>query len=373
MTDMQTPSRGYRIIPGDIPNQGILFVDRKSRRRSGHGGNAIVQCDNGDILAFYSITSYEDFLGHSVSGWTEYKRSTDGGQTWSEPAVVDYSRQVHEGTDHHSALVMSVVEAPDGTLVAVLCRFANMKWKRGAPPVYLLSHDHGRTWSEPRDIHPDATLEDLSTTFNASFVHDDHIYIAFMGEKFGEAPKEEQPRRYSLYKSADNGASFQKVSNLPFDELPNTWYITAGVLPDGRFIVYAYQDRDERNLPYVTSDDQGKTWSKIERAHFAKQLRNPQLSERIGDDYFIHGRSGDKGPEKSNLVLYTSTDGIHWDEGVYLNREGRDGVNYSTNAVINGPPFGEGKRLLIQSDLAHELKRTNEHHWWIVDRDGPKQ
>ncbi len=378
--DDNLSGRGFRIVPGDIPNQGIMFVDRESIERSGHGCNSIVECDNGDILAFYSNTHPTNKRGHSVIGWTEYRRSTDGGEAWGEPVVLPYSKEVFEGREFRSALTGTVVKALDGTLIAVMIRFENPNWRRGAPPVYLLSHDHGETWSEPREFAPDLTLEDTSITYDASFVHDDKVYIVFIGDRPRAEEDLEHNRRYSLWVSGDNGESFRQKSILPFEQLQgisgyrsDLGYSTATVLDDGRIIVYAYQGEDENNLPYVLSEDGGKTWSEIKRAHFAKRLRNPQISEKIGDFYFIHGRSGMSGEGSNNFVLYTSRDGMNWDEGLFLNDEGNWGVNYSVNEIVGRHDPDRPKRLLIQSNLAYEEARTNEHHWWIVDIEGSEQ
>ena len=46
----------FRVRPADIPNTGVLFVDRQKRNRSGHGHNSLAECRNGDIVAFYSVT-----------------------------------------------------------------------------------------------------------------------------------------------------------------------------------------------------------------------------------------------------------------------------------------------------------------------------
>lgn len=365
---------GFRIVPDDLPNQGIMFVDRESIERSGHGCNSLVECDNGDILAFYGNTHPTIKKGHSVIGWTEYRRSTDGGETWGDPVPLEYSEAVPEGREFRSALTGTVVKAPDGTLIAAMIRFSNPNWTTGAPPVYLLSHDHGQTWSEPMEFGEDADLHDLATTYDASFVHDGKVYIVFIGQTLPSDAEldwtERGHKNYTLYVSDNNGQSFRKKSRLPLSELPNTLYVTATVLDDDRIIVYGYQRHEEKHLPYVISEDDGKTWSEIERTHFAKKLRNPQISEKIGEFYFIHGRSGMRGETQNNFVLYTSRNGINWDKGVFLNEEGRKGVNYSVNEVIGRNDPDTPDRLLIQSNLAYEQMRTNEHHWWIVDIEG---
>ncbi|MGI6539127.1 MAG: sialidase family protein [Caldicoprobacterales bacterium] len=366
---MMDPGKGvksgcFNIIPEGVPNGGILFVNNEAAGRSGHGGNTITECKNGDILCFYSNVSGEIFLGHGVAGWSEFRRSTDGGKTWSEPCIFDYSKKMWDGDECYSALVVSAVTAPNGTLVAIVARFENEKWIKRFPPVYLLSYDNGYTWSEPREIDNSASVHDLSLTYDGSFVHDDTIYVVFIG-----GAGDMCPGPYSLYVSTDNGETFNKRSNLPFDHLYN--YGTGTVLDDGSIIVYAYpwdetEKTDEHNLPYVISRDGGYTWSEVKTAYFEKRLRNPQLSEKIGDYYFMHGRSGSMGDDPCHLVLYTSKDGINWDSGIFLNRGGRDADSYSANAVIGKHDESKPKKLLIQSSIAYDGRcKVNTCHWWI--------
>ncbi len=367
-----SPSLPFRVVPGDIPNRGILFVNHQQNGRSGHGGNCLTECANGDIVAFYSNVSGELNKGHGTYGWTEYRRSTDGGNTWGEPVELPYSRQMYDGTEVGSALVFAVTTAPDGTLVAFVSHFAEEGlWVKAAPPVVLRSHDHGHTWSEPRPLDPQATVEDVSLTFDAVFVRDGKIYIVYMGGSANYCPGP-----YSLYVSADHGAHFERRSELPFDK--ENYYVTAGVLDSGEIIVYSYPYRrgaeiNEYDIPYVISADDGRTWSAVRTTRFAKRIRNMQLSEKIGEWYFLQGRSGSQGAagEKGHLVCYTSPDGIHWDEGIILYHTDRSGGDcYSANAVIGKYGAAGAKRLLIQSSIAYEQRRVNEHHWWIEDIPG---
>ena len=80
-----------RITPSDPPNTGLLFVDHSTNDRSGHLGHALVEYEDGKILAFYPNCS-GDNNGHSAVGWMEFKRSEDGGKTWGEPEVLSYSK-----------------------------------------------------------------------------------------------------------------------------------------------------------------------------------------------------------------------------------------------------------------------------------------
>ena len=354
----------FDIRPVDIPNGGILFVDNEINGRSGHGGNTLTECRNGDIISFYSNVSGKIFGGHGVSGWSEYKRSTDSGKTWSDPIIFDYSKKIWDGEECYSALVVSVITAPDGTLIAIAARFEDEKWVKKYPPVYLLSYDNGKTWTGPRDIDKSVTVHDLSLTYDASFVYNDTIYVFFTG-----GAGDMCPGPYSLYVSTDNGETFSKRSNLPFNKLNN--YGTGAMLDDGSIIVYSYpwdqtNNTDEHNLPYTISEDEGYTWSEIKTAYFAKRLRNPQLSEKIGDYYFIHGRSGSMGDDPCHLVLYSSKDAIHWDSGQFLNKGTRDADSYSANVVIGKYDISTPKKLLIQSSIAYDgHRKVNTCHWWV--------
>ena len=71
-------SRNYRMTSPEV------FVDHQAQRRSGHMGHALVSYSPGCILDFYSNVDYDRVNGHSGYGWMEYKRSTDGGKSWSE-------------------------------------------------------------------------------------------------------------------------------------------------------------------------------------------------------------------------------------------------------------------------------------------------
>ncbi len=374
-------SKPFFVYPADIPNTGVLFVDRYSQGHSGHGNNSITECRNGDIVAFYSMTGTgaDHWNGHGSGGWSEYRRSTDGGLTWSEPAILDYSKRMWDGDEVCSALVYSLVTAPNGTLIATLIRYANEKWEKQRTPVYLLSDDNGHTWKGPYEFDKSATVDDIAFTMNTSFVHDGEVFIVFRGgTSGGMAPGGPQ----TLWVSGDNGKSFSQRSILPFNHA--SYYWAAGALDNGKIIVYTYDahlrtdDKTaEQNIPYVISTDGGRTWSDMQTAHFAKGIRNMQLSEKMGEWYFIQGRSGsnprdlvgdDPGP--GNFVLYSSRDGIHWDEGIVLMSRLQtpgSGDCYSANEVIGKYDPATPQRLLIHSDVSYAGGRvTNMHQWWVT-------
>ncbi len=370
----------FFVYPADIPNTGMLFVDRYAKGKSGHGNNSITECQNGDLVAFYSVTGIgkDHWDGHGVGGWSEYRRSTDGGLTWSKPTVFDYSRRMWDGDEVCSALVYSLVTAPNGTLIATVIRYANVGWKKQRTPVYFLSDDHGHTWKGPHEFDESATVDDISFTMNTSFVHDGEVFIVFRGGTSNMTPGGPQ----TLWVSSDDGKSFSQRSILPFDHA--TYYWAAGALDDGEIIVYTYDahlktvDKTaEQNIPYVTSKDGGRTWSEVHTTHFGKGIRNMQLSGKLGERYFIQGRSGSNSrvlvsddPGPNNFVLYSSPDGIHWDDGIVLMSRSQtpgSGDCYSANEVIGKYDPATPERLLIHSDVSYGGGRiTNMHQWWVT-------
>ncbi|EKN11312.1 hypothetical protein HMPREF1077_01570 [Parabacteroides johnsonii CL02T12C29] len=365
---------GYDLKPSSPPNEGILFVDHESNGRSGHVGNAITECKNGDILAFYVNSSGILWGGHGAAGWTEYKRSKDGGRTWSEPTIFEYSKSVWDENEeiveepffnsYYTAYVTSVITAPNGNLIAFVSRrLPILPPNKQKKPVYLISYDHGYTWSGPKFVDENASFEEVTLLHSdgASFVSDGNIYAVFIGG----GSRDYNKSNYSFYVSEDNGETFKKISSDLFASSSVGKHMSATVLDDGRFIVYGFNPKDEHLLPYVISADKGRTWSEVRYIYMEKRMRNAQVSGKVGDYYFMTGRSGNSGDDPSCLVLYVSEDGINWDRGVFLNKVQIGLDSYTANEIVGKYSNNGPKRLLVQSSIGYNGLSTNVVHWWI--------
>ena len=75
--------------------------------------------------------------------------------------------------------------------------------------------------------------------------------------------------------------------------------------------VYAYNENCEEEMDYAISKDFGKTWCKTGVCYLDKKIRNPQVAILDGQ-FILHGREAGN---INSFVLYTSEDGINWDEG----------------------------------------------------------
>ena len=354
-----TAGCSYRLEPEDPPNDGIVFVDHSRAGRSGHLGHALVEYAPGKILAFYPNCS-DDNKGHSAVGWTEYKRSEDGGKTWGDPEILAYTKTLL--ASKLSAFAEKAVLTDQGDIVVffLVCDIStDTIWSHFQKPTYVISSDQGRTWSEPVELGDkrgrvyDARYYD-GEIFALNFANDNDIN--FLGNK--------QEHVYELYISRDGGRTFAKRSVLPFDTMGRS-YGTMGMLDSGELVAYIYNRNAERESDYVLSDDGGRTWSEPKTAHFAKKIRNPQLVSMEGC-YFLHGRSGSLGEEKGHLVLYSSRDGLSWDEGVYLRKREAGLGAYSNSIVVGSKDPDAPNRLLIQASHAYELNKTNVLHWWLT-------
>ena len=164
----KTSECAARLTPANPPNEGILFVDHSAKRRSGHLGHALVQYEPGKLLAFYPNCS-GDNGGHSGIGWMEYKRSVDGGKSWSDAQVLSFSKKLHEKKMGRSAMAEKAVVTDKGEIVLfyLICDVAeNALWQPYWVPLISKSTDAGQTWSEPHGLIQRAafTAPSITTT-----------------------------------------------------------------------------------------------------------------------------------------------------------------------------------------------------------------
>lgn len=362
MSDNDATGLRFEIEPPNPPNDGILFVDHSELGRSGHLGHALVEYAPGRVLAFYPNCSDVN-EGHNGDGWMEYKRSEDGGRTWSAPKPLDYSKRIYDQDIGRSVMCEKAVRTDDGAIVLFNLECGNTPennwaWQPLSVPTFMRSTDNGFSWGS-------ATLMgDQPGRIWDALYHNGSIFVLELCNDskihwYGNRPE----HHYGLYVSTDQGETFSRRSVLPF-EIEGRGYGAMAILRDGGLIAYVYNLADEKRLDYIISDDGGHTWSGVQTAFMAKKIRNPQIAA-FKDGFVLHGRSGIKGEGRGHLVLYTSSDGIRWDAGRYLKMRQAGLGAYSNNLLVGGPGPGAPKQLLIQASHAYERSKTNIYHWWL--------
>jgi len=374
----QSENYTFEITPGPIPNDGILFVNHESEGRGGHLGHAMVEYEAGKILCFYANCSGDFNEGHNGVGWLCYKRSTDGGKTWCEDKPFPYSKALYDMNCGVTCLAEKAVLASDGAIVlfTLICcdRIAGDYWEPYWAG-YMKSYDGGVTWTTPKMLiderSQNSRLEQLyevksrlGRVYDAKVIGTD-IYVLYCSSEDATQNR----NHYFLYVSRDNGETYEKVSAIDVPE--NCFYGSLAVLPDGRLAAYIYSPEDEKSLLCSVSPDMGKSWDKIQKVKFSKMIRNPQIA-KLKDTYFCFGRSGNNDPheprleeEYGNAVMYTSSDGIVWDEGQYLRMRTAQAGSYSNTLITGTLSPDHEERLLYQTSFAYSMHRTNILHWWI--------
>lgn len=361
---MQKCFEDFRVTPSPLPNDGLTFVDHSPNRRGGHLGHALVECLNGELLAFYPNCN-DDNAGHSGNGWMEFKRSLDHGASWSEPEKLAYSYQMWAGGSARTAMCEKAVATDLGSIVLfhLICDMEvnGSIWEPYWEPTYTRSEDRGHTWSQAKQLCPlrgrvyDALYKD-GVIYALMFANDAAVHYA------GVFPE----HQYHLYESRDDGKTFSLVSVIPFDT-KGRCYGTMEFMENGDLVAYVYDMNDEEHADYCVSHDLGRTWCAPRKAYFAKCIRNPQLV-RFGGGYFMHGRSGSLGENPGHFVIYYSNDGFVWDEGHYMRMRGPGAGGYSNSLIVGKHCCDIPQRLLIHTSHPYEEHRTNIIYWWLDEK-----
>lgn len=314
-----------------------LYVDNKSRHRSGHMSHAMAEFDEGKFIDFNANCSAVRWDGHSTYGWIEYRISEDAGKTYSDIYKLPYAWESFlDGI--YTISVEKAVACDDGTIVA----FCLTNWASGyscccpwGTSMVVRSMDGGKTWTEPYEF-----CEHKGRIYD-SLYRDGVIYTLIVcNENWGGSTPD---HLFRLYKSVDNGATFEELSVIP---IPFERRGYGALLFDtkGDLHAYALNGGALCDLDHAISYDNGQTWELTPTIHFDKGMNNPQVG-LIDGVYIMHGRSF----KVDGYVLYTSTDAVNWDEGTYI--ADKAGLCYYSNHINLKDEEGNNFLLLQYSEV----------------------
>ncbi|MEC9080228.1 MAG: sialidase family protein [Verrucomicrobiota bacterium] len=239
--------RGYTIPTLDLSAQTHrqFVVDKESGQYLGHPSTVLLD-DGRTILIVYP-------KGHG-RGSIVYKRSTDGGKTWSQrlPTPVNWATSREVPTIHR-------VVDKEGRKRIIM-------WSGLYPARLAVSGDEGAKWSELKavgnwgGIVVMGCLEPLKTgkgQYMAMF-HDD-------GRFFSEKGKLANPVVFKLYKtfSADGGLTWSHPESILARS--DVHLCEPGIIrsPDGKQLCVLLRENSRRRNSYVIfSNDEGKSWTK---------------------------------------------------------------------------------------------------------------
>ena len=243
--DARVP-RGYSIplidLSGEKDRQ--VIVDREAGQYLGHPTTVLLE-DGKTMLCVYP-------KGHG-KGAIVYKRSSDGGQTWSErlPTPKSWETSLEVPTLHR------VIDAAGKKRLIM--------WSGLYPARLAVSEDDGESWSELRPVGDwggvvvMSSVEPLKTGkghYMAMF-HDDGRFIA-------DKPKQTKPVTFTLYKtiSTDGGLTWGQPE--PIFGRTDVHLCEPGLVRsrDGKEIAVLLRENSRRKNSFVIfSRDEGKTWT----------------------------------------------------------------------------------------------------------------
>lgn len=291
----------------------------------------------------------EGASGHDVP--VNYRRSDDGGKTWTAPVRVDGGRPAY----HFSAGDARVIAEGDA-VYAIWARPG--KGPHGSGPLAAArSTDGGKTWAaagSPSEGSP------FGRRFPALAISKGVVHAVWLD-------RENKSKVLASF-SADGARTWSKPATLDPDACECCWNAAlAGA--DGA--VYAlYRGRNPRDMDAVVSRDGGKTWSKPAAAgpfgwgfNGCPHVGGALASTGAGVSALVWTGKDDK----AGLYAFPSPDGKTWDRSVKLGGAGAKHADLTASGSllaavwdeegkIWGAVSGDGKSWSKPSRLSDENK-----------------
>jgi hypothetical protein len=241
-----------------------------------------------------------------------YRRSEDGGETWSGPVRVGDGipppAGVHRGMD--------VQVAASGLRVIAVWQTKGAGSFRGGPMALAISADGGRTW-RPGSNPADDGLKQGQGFIDIAADTEGNFHLVWLDPRGGA-----QGLRYA--RSTNGGMSWSKNQTLDAETCECCWN-TITTAPGGAVAVL-YRDKGPRDMACVRSVDGGSTWS--------KPVRVGEFNWDINACPHVGGGLA-LVPRRSSRLVHAM---------VWTGRTANQGI-YHLTSLDGGATWGEPKRL----------------------------
>lgn len=303
--------RGYTIPTIDLAHQKHrqVVVDREKGQYLGHPTTVLLE-DGKTILCVYP-------KGHG-RGAIVYKRSTDGGLTWSERLDTPENWK----TSKEVPTIHRVVDAQGKKRLIM--------WSGLYPARLAVSEDDGKTWSPLKKVGDWGGIVVMG--FVEKLKEPGHYLAMFHddGRFFQEKPMRKNPAVMTLLQtfSKDGGLTWSEPEKIYANH--RIHLCEPGVIrsPDGKqMAVLLRENRRVRNSYVIFSDDEGKTWSQ------PRELPAALTGDRHTGKYLDDGRlfisfrdTTHESPTRGDWVAWVGTY-----EDILKGREGQYRVRLMDN------------------------------------------
>ena len=326
----------------------ISDLEHDAPGRNSHGGPVCLEYPNGQIVAFNTNNS-----DHNMDGWSEYAVSRDGGRSWDMYNRFPYSFDAYLRDLSRPAFVEAGLVTEKGTVVLFISHFLLAKiprLERGTRSMsgFMRSFDQGASWTHYESLDGSFVGYAVGTVVDGGT-----NYIVLDSANRGP---------HVLYVSTNDGRTWQKRSTLPLQDEKSYGAVT--LMGNGGLLAGAYDSDDEYHFYYCISMDQGRSWSEQRKARVDKKVRDPELAYLDGR-YYLHGRSGSYGEGSDRFVLYQSSDGENWGEGIIVSSNTGRGDGYSANCRIGKYDDGAPDQVMVLYSIQYKGVDTNEYVFFI--------
>lgn len=302
LAQTDSPPRGYSIPLIDLAHDTgrQVVVDREPGQYLGHPTTVLLE-DGRTMLCVYP-------KGHG-RGAIVYKRSSDGGRTWSERLPVPESW----ATSKEVPTIHRVVDAAGKRRLIV--------WSGLYPARLAVSEDDGNSWSELKPVGDWGGIVVMGSVVATrtpgrylAMFHDD-------GRFFRAKPDVKNPVVFTLYKtfSDDGGLTWSEPEAILARSDVHLCEPGCVRSPDGKQLAVLLRENSRRRNSFIIfSDDEGITWTP------PRELPGALTGDRHTGKYLHDGRlfisfrdMAHESPTKGDWVAWVGT----YDDL----REGREG------------------------------------------------